>query len=56
MSVRLAQAAATGLSLEQVAESLRAHPEESARVDQLAWHLMAVDHVMSQLQVRAEAA
>jgi len=46
------QADAAGVSLEELVESLRAEPENLARFDQMAWHLMAVDHVMSQAQVR----
>jgi trigger factor len=46
------QAAAAGVSLEELVESLRAEPQHLARIDQMAWHLMAVDHVMSRAQIR----
>ncbi|KFE64564.1 hypothetical protein [Hyalangium minutum] len=45
------QAAAAGVSLEALAQSLRAEPENLARIDQTAWHLMAVEHVMSRAQI-----
>ena len=48
-------AEASGSTLEAVAESLRHDPEGQARIDQAAWHLMAVDHVMSRVQVRTSA-
>ncbi|WP_224369656.1 peptidylprolyl isomerase [Hyalangium versicolor] len=48
------RAAAAGLTLEQVAESLRTEPEHLAYIDQVAWHLMAVEYVMSRAQLRFE--
>jgi len=50
------QADASGVSLEEVVESLRAEPQHLARIDQMAWHLLAVDHVMSRAQIRFERA
>jgi trigger factor len=46
------QAAAAGVSMEELVASLRAEPQHLARIDQMAWHQMAVDHVMSRAQVR----
>jgi trigger factor len=45
------QADAAGVPLEQVVVSLRAEPQHLARIDQMAWHLLAVDHVMSRAQI-----
>ena len=50
------EAAAAGLTLEQVLEALRAEPQHLARIDQMAWHLMAVDHVMSRAQIHFKQA
>jgi trigger factor len=46
------EATAAGLTLEEFAAALRAEPQHLARIDHMAWHLMAVEHVMSQAQVR----
>ncbi len=45
------EAAAAGLSMDEVADALRAEPRRLAQIDQVAWHLMAVDHVMRQVKV-----
>ena len=50
------QAAAAGVTMEQLVESLRAEPQHLARIDQMAWHLLAVEHVMNRAQVRFEHA
>jgi trigger factor len=50
------EASAAGLTLEEVLESLRAEPRHLARIDQMAWHLMAVDHVMSRAQIHFKQA
>lgn len=50
------EASAAGLTLEQVLASLRAEPRHLARIDQMAWHLMAVDHVMSRAQIHFKQA
>ncbi|EPX60247.1 Cell division trigger factor [Cystobacter fuscus DSM 2262] len=47
-----AEAAALGIPLEQAAASLREEPHQFARIEQAAWHLMAVEYVMSKAQVR----
>jgi len=47
-----AQATAAGLTMEEAAAALRAEPQQLSRIDQAAWHLMAVDHVMSKAQLR----
>jgi trigger factor len=49
-------AAAAGVTMEQLAESLKAEPQQMARIDQMAWHLLVVEHVMSRAQVRFERA
>ncbi len=48
------RASAAGLTLEEVTESLRAEPQHLARIDQVAWHLLVVDYVMSRAQLRFE--
>lgn len=45
------EAAAGGLSMDAVADALRAEPQRLAQIDQVAWHLLAVDHVMSHAKV-----
>jgi trigger factor len=47
-----AEATAVGVSLEQAAAALRAEPQQLVRIEQVAWHLLAVDYVMSKAQVR----
>ncbi len=41
------EAEAAGLSVREVSDSLRNEPENQARIEQVAMHLMAVEHVMS---------
>ena len=48
------EANAAGLTIGQVADALRAEPRNLARIDQVAWHLMAVDHVMSRARIHIE--
>lgn len=43
---------AAGVTLEAALESLRAEPQNLARIDQVAWHQLAVDFVMSRAQLR----
>lgn len=50
------EAHAAGLTIGQVADALRAEPRNLARIDQVAWHLMAVDHVMSRARIHIEGA
>ncbi|WP_233166057.1 peptidylprolyl isomerase [Archangium sp. Cb G35] len=50
------QANAGGLTMEEMAAALRAEPRNLARIDQVAWHLMAVDHVMRQAKIQIEGA
>ncbi len=50
------EAHAAGLTMEEVADALRAEPRSLARIDQVAWHLMAVDHVMSRARIHIEGA
>ncbi|WP_375766467.1 peptidylprolyl isomerase [Archangium gephyra] len=50
------QAHAAGLTIGEVADALRAEPRNLARIDQVAWHLMAVDHVMSRARIQIEGA
>jgi trigger factor len=45
------EAAAAGVSMDEVADALRAEPHRLAQIDQVAWHLLAVDHVMSRATV-----
>lgn len=52
----LEEAEAQGLQLAEVAASLKAEPEQQARIEQAAWHLMAVDHVMKQAKIEFEGA
>ncbi|WP_395816461.1 peptidylprolyl isomerase [Archangium minus] len=49
--ILLDEANASGLPLEEVVAALGAEPENLARIDQVAWHLTAVDHVMSRAKV-----
>jgi trigger factor len=50
------QANAAGLTMEEMSAALRAEPRNLARIDQVAWHLMAVDHVMSRARIQLEGA
>jgi trigger factor len=50
------QAHAAGLTMGEVVGALRAEPRNLARIDQVAWHLMAVDHVMSRARIHIEGA
>lgn len=50
------EAQAAGVSVHEVAEALRSEPENLARIDQVAWHLMAVEHVMSRAKVQVARA
>lgn len=52
----LDEANASGLPVEEVVAALRAEPQNLARIDQVAWHLTAVDHVMSRAKVQMAAA
>lgn len=49
-------ASAAGVTLEAVLESLRAEPQHLARIDQVAWHQLAVDFVMSRARLNVEPA
>ncbi|OJH37541.1 hypothetical protein BON30_29535 [Cystobacter ferrugineus] len=46
------EAKALGVPLDKAAASLREEPHQYARIDQAAWHLLAVEYVMSKAQVR----
>lgn len=50
------EAEAQGLSPAEVAASLKAEPENQARIEQAAWHLMVVDHVMKKAKIQFEGA
>jgi trigger factor len=50
------EAEAQGLPLAEVAASLKAEPEHQARIEQAAWHLMLVDHVMKKAKIHFEGA
>ncbi|HEX5751452.1 MAG TPA: peptidylprolyl isomerase [Archangium sp.] len=50
------QAHAAGLTMDELADALRAEPRNLARIDQVAWHLMAVDHVMRRARIQFEGA
>jgi trigger factor len=50
------EAESQGLSPAEVAASLKAEPENQARIEQVAWHLMAVDHVMKKAKIQFEGA
>lgn len=45
-----------GGTMEELTESLRSRPEDQARIEQVATHLMAVEHVMKHARVRFEGA
>ena len=44
-------AEAEGLTLEEVSQSLRDDPQNQARLEQMALHLMTVEHVMSKARI-----
>jgi trigger factor len=50
------EAASQGLSVHDVADGLRNSPEHQARIEQLGWHLLAVEHVMKKAKLRFEGA
>lgn len=50
------EAESQGLSPADVAASLKADPQAQARIEQAAWHLMAVDHVMKKASIVFEGA
>jgi trigger factor len=50
------EARSAGLTLDEAAQALRAEPQHLARIDQVAWHLMAVDYVMKKAKIRFEGA
>lgn len=50
------EAAAQGLAPAAVVASLKAEPQHHARIEQVAWHLLAVDHVMKQAKIEFEGA
>ena len=50
------EAESQGLEPAEVAAALKAEPEQQARIEQVAWHLMAVDHVMKQAKIEFEGA
>ncbi|PTL76631.1 peptidylprolyl isomerase [Vitiosangium sp. GDMCC 1.1324] len=54
--ILLDEARASGLPVQEVAAALGAEPQNLARIDQVAWHLTAVDHVMSRARVQVAAA
>jgi trigger factor len=54
--VLLDEAEAQGLTPAEVAAALRAEPEHQARIEQVAWHLMAVDYVMKKAKIEFEGA
>lgn len=50
------ETASQGLAPADVAAALKAEPEHLARIEQTAWHLMAVDHVMKKAKIEFEGA
>ncbi|WP_395845563.1 hypothetical protein [Cystobacter fuscus] len=46
-----AEATTLGVPLEQATAALREDPQQYARIEQVAWHLMAVGYVMNKAQV-----
>ncbi|WP_084736479.1 peptidylprolyl isomerase [Cystobacter ferrugineus] len=46
-----AEATSLGVPLAQASAALREDPQQYARIEQVAWHLMAVSYVMSKAQV-----
>ncbi|WP_224360533.1 peptidylprolyl isomerase [Hyalangium versicolor] len=49
------EANASGLPLHEVAAALQAEPQNLVKIDQMALHLTAVDHVMSRAKVQVAA-
>ena len=54
--VLLDEAEAQGLTPAEVAAALKAEPQHQARIEQVAWHLLAVDHVMKKAKIEFEGA
>jgi trigger factor len=50
------EARAAGMTVDEAAQALRAEPQHLARIDQVAWHLMAVDYVMKKAKISFEGA
>ena len=50
------EAASQGLTVHEVADGLRDSPEHQARIEQLGWHLLAVEHVMKKARLHFEGA
>ena len=50
------EAEAQGLSVHEVADGLRDSPAHQARIEQLGWHLLAVEHVMKHAKLHFEGA
>jgi trigger factor len=50
------EAEAQGLSPADVAAALKAEPQYQTRIEQAAWHLMAVEHVMKKAKIHFEGA
>ncbi|MFY0576475.1 hypothetical protein ACN28S_20895 [Cystobacter fuscus] len=51
LEVIQAESTAAGVPLEQATAVFASEPQQHARITQAAWHLLAVDHVMSKAQV-----
>ncbi len=54
--VLLDEAAGQGLTPAEVAAALKAEPQQQVRIEQVAWHLLAVDHVMKKAKIEFEGA
>ncbi|WP_304608602.1 peptidylprolyl isomerase [Hyalangium versicolor] len=54
--VLLDETASQGLTPAEVAAALKAEPELQSRIEQVAWHLLAVDHVMKKAKIEFEGA
>lgn len=50
------EAESQGLAPAEVAAALKADPQAQVRIEQTAWHLMAVDHVMKKAKIEFEGA
>lgn len=50
------EAASQGLEPAEVAAALKAEPEHQARIEQAAWHLLAVDYVMKKAKIEFQGA
>lgn len=50
------EAESQGLSPAEVAASLKAEPQQQARIEQVAWHMLAVDYVMKKAKIEFEGA